>query len=157
MKFEVRLENVLEKLKLLRFPVRRWHRCGERFWQLGKSLDIVLKNCRIVVVCQLLKGQQNLVCVDRSRGILTAELQLTGTAVLILLSWRCTGEAVSNFVKNSCHHVVAIFWARVLCRLALQEACFRMKITVGFMLIRSLVCAVCVSGRLRSSSEVALN
>ena len=52
--------------------------------------------------------------------------------------------------------VVAIFWARVPCRLALEDACFRMRINLGVVLIRSLVCSICVPGRLRSSSRVAL-
>ena len=37
------------------------------------------------------------------------------------------------------------FWARVLCSLAAEEACFRMRITLGVVLIRSLVIHVCVS------------
>ena len=53
--------------------------------------------------------------------------------------------------------VMTIFWARVSCRLALKEACVRMRITLGIVLIRSLVCAICVPGRLRSGSGVALN
>ena len=51
--------------------------------------------------------------------------------------------------------VMAIFWARVSCRLALKDACFRMRITLGVVLIRSLVCAICVPGRLRSGPELA--
>ena len=31
------------------------------------------------------------------------------------------------------------FWARVLCNLAAEDACFRMRITLGVVLIRSLV------------------
>ena len=34
---------------------------------------------------------------------------------------------------------MANFWARVLCSLAAEEACFRMRITLGVVLIRSLV------------------
>ena len=52
--------------------------------------------------------------------------------------------------------VVANFWARVLCSLAAEDACFRMSITLGVVLIRSLVCAKCVPGRVRSGSGVAL-
>ena len=58
-------------------------------------------------------------------------------------------------MKTTC--VVAIFWAKVLCRLVVENACFRMKITLGVVLICSLVCAICVLGRLRSGSGVALN
>ena len=36
------------------------------------------------------------------------------------------------------------FWARVLCSLAAEEASFRMRITPGVVLIRSLVFHVCV-------------
>ena len=41
-------------------------------------------------------------------------------------------------------------------RLALKGACFRMRMTLGVVIIRSLVCAICVQGRLRSGSGVAL-
>ena len=40
--------------------------------------------------------------------------------------------------------VTTIFWARVLCSLAAQDACFRIRITLGVVLIRSLVFHVCV-------------
>ena len=53
--------------------------------------------------------------------------------------------------------VMATFWARVVCSLALKNACFRMRITLGVVLIRSLVCAICAPGRLRSGFGVALN
>ena len=51
---------------------------------------------------------------------------------------------VTNFSCNSCHHVTTIFWAKVLCSLAAEDACFRMRITLGVVLIRSLVFHVCV-------------
>ena len=35
-------------------------------------------------------------------------------------------------------------WARVLCSLAAEDACFRMRVTLGVILIRSLVSHVCV-------------
>ena len=53
--------------------------------------------------------------------------------------------------------VVAIFWARVLRRLVVEEACFRMRLTLGVVLICSLVCAICVPGLLRSGSGVTLS
>ena len=58
---------------------------------------------------------------------------------------------------NSCHHVTAIFWARVLCHLVVEEARFRMRVTLGVILIRSLVHTKHVPGRLRSRSGVALD
>ena len=151
-KIDARLEKIFKQLKLFSFPVKHGHRCWERFWQFGNSVDIVMKICKIVVVCQLLKSQQDLVCFDRRRGILTAELRLTGRAVLFLLSWKCTGGAVCDFLVNCCHHDVAIFWARVSRRLVVEDACFRIRITLGVVLIRSLVWAICVKGRLRSCS-----
>ena len=180
-----------------------------------------MKVRRIVLICQLLEGQQNLVCFDRRRGVLTAELRLTGGAVLFLLPWGYTGGAVCDFFLsschqvtlaqtlslhsshhvtaaktlslnschhvtaiflaiaclfcnschhvtaiflaiaclfcNSCHHVTAIFLARLSHRLVAEDACFRMKITLGVVLIRSLVCTECVPGHHRSGSGFALN
>ena len=40
--------------------------------------------------------------------------------------------------------VTTIFWARVLCSLAAEDACLRMRVTLGVVLIRSLVFHVCV-------------
>ena len=84
--FKARSQKILKQLKLLRFRVERGHRCRERLSQFENSPDNVLEISRIVVVCQLLKEQRNLVCFDRRRGIRTAKLRLTGRAVLFLLS-----------------------------------------------------------------------
>ena len=120
-------------------------------------VDIAMKICTTVVVCQLLKGQQNFVCFDRRRGVLTAKMRFIRRVVLFLLSRRCTAGAVCDILENSWHHVVVFFWAKVSCRLALQETRFTMRILVRVILIRSPVCAICVPGRLRSGSRVALN
>ena len=157
MTFEARLEKIFKHLKLLRFPVKRGHRCGESLWQFANSVDAILKVCRIIVICQLLKGQQSLICFDCRRGNLTAVLPLTGKTALFLLARRCTGGAACDYLVNSCNHVVAIFWPRVLRCLVLEDACFRMRITLGVVLIRSLACTQCVPGGLRSGSGVALN
>ena len=106
--------------------------------------------------------------------------------VLFLLSWRCTRGAVCVMLAanlfcsschhivvaetlflnsyhhvvafcSSCHHVVAVFWARVLCHLVVEEARFRMRVTLGVILIRSLVYTKCVPGHLRSGCGMALN
>ena len=53
--------------------------------------------------------------------------------------------ATYTLFLNSCHYVTANFWARVLGSQAAEDACFRMKITVGVVLIRSLVFHVCVA------------
>ena len=52
--------------------------------------------------------------------------------------------------------VVVTFQARVFSRLALQEAHFRTRISLGVVLMFSLVCALSVQGHLRSGSVVAL-
>ena len=84
--FEACFEKIFKQLKLFRFSVERGHWCSGRLWQFGKIVDIIMNVCRLVVVCQLLKGQQNLVCFDRRKPILTAEGRLTGRAVFFLLS-----------------------------------------------------------------------
>ena len=90
MKFEANLEKIFRQLELFRFSNKRGHRCGEWLWQFGNSDDNIMKVCRIVVICQLLKGHQHSVCFDRRRGVFTAELRLTGKTVLfILFSGRC--------------------------------------------------------------------
>ena len=89
-KFEARLEKTFEQLKHLRLLVESCHRCGERFWQFQNSVDTVKKTCRKVVVCQLLKGQQNLVCFNCRKCILTADLLSTGKAffsVFLKMYW----------------------------------------------------------------------
>ena len=51
--------------------------------------------------------------------------------------------------------VVAIFWARVLCYLAVEEARFRTRIILGVVLVRSLACVKRIPGWLRSGSGVS--
>ena len=58
------------------------------------------------------------------------------------------------FFLNSCHHVMAIFWARVLCHLVVEEVRFRTRVTLGVNPIRFLVYTKHVPGRLRSGSGV---
>ena len=138
--FEPLLEKVFDQFILLRFPVKRWHRCVEQLWQIGKSIKSVLRICRIVVVRQLLKSQHNLVCFGRRRCVFTADLRLTGRAVFLLLFWRCTGGAVCDFFVNSFHHLVVFLWATV--NLALVDARYRMRITLAVVFTCSLVCAI---------------
>ena len=156
MDFEARFEKIFKQSELFSFLVERMLVCRERLWLFGNSVNIFLEVCRIVVVCQLLKGQQSFVRFDRRRGILTEELRLIGRVVVFLLFWRCTRGGVSDFFVNTCQHVVALFLVSVLCRLVDEDARFRMRITLGFVLILSLACAKCISGRLPSGSGVAL-
>ena len=65
--------------------------------------------------------------------------------------------AIDTLSLKSRRNVVAIFWARVLCRLVIEEARFRMRVTLGVILIRSLVNTKHVPGCLRIGSGVALN
>ena len=58
MDFEAGLEKTFKQLQLFRFLVERRHCCRERLRQFGNSVNIVMEVCRIVVVCQLLEGQQ---------------------------------------------------------------------------------------------------
>ena len=53
--------------------------------------------------------------------------------------------------------VVTIFWARAPHRLVVEDSRFRMKITPGVVLIFSLACTMCVTGRLWGGSGVILN
>ena len=64
---------------------------------------------------------------------------------MIKFYYTCAGSAI----------VVAIFWARVLCHLVVEEARFKMKVTLGVILIRSLVYTKHFPGRLRSGPGVA--
>ena len=43
MNFDVRLEKVLKQRKLLRSPIKCWHRFGEQFWQIGILLILLWK------------------------------------------------------------------------------------------------------------------
>ena len=53
--------------------------------------------------------------------------------------------------------VMTVFWARVLCHLVVEEARFKMRVTLEAILIRSLAYAKYNSGRLRSGFGVALS
>ena len=49
--FEACLDEIIKQLKLFEFPGKRAHLCRERFWQSGNFVEIVMKICRIAVVC----------------------------------------------------------------------------------------------------------
>ena len=63
-------------------------------------------------------------------------------------------RTVVSLFYNSCHQLRTNFWARVLCCLSAEKACFRMKITLGVVLVRSSVIHVCVSDYFRNGSGV---
>ena len=60
--------------------------------------------------------------------------------------------AIAIFFCSSCHHVTANFWAKTLNSLAPEDACFRMRTTLGVVLIRSLVFHICVPECSRNGS-----
>ena len=68
--------------------------------------------------------------------------------------------SLRSFLFHMCMFLVRLdivrtnFWARFFDSLAAEEACFRMRITLGVVLIRSLVIHVCVSECFRNSSGV---
>ena len=66
---------------------------------------------RNVVVCLLLKCQQNLLCLNRRRGSLNVELRLTRGAGFLLFARSRSWGAVGVFFRNSCPHVALIIWA----------------------------------------------
>ena len=148
--FEACLEKMFKQLELLRFPVKCWYRCG------GNSVDNLMEICRLVVVCNCWRVNKNW-----SASIVAGLFSLRNCGWLVerffLLSWRCTWGKVRDCLVNSCHHVVAIFWANFLCCLATEDACFSMRITLGVVLIRSLVWTKCVPGHFWSGSPVDLN
>ena len=74
--------------------------------------------------------------------------------------WRRDQRQDQNTTKHEQFHwkcealVICNFLARFLCNLAAEDACLRMKITVGVVLIRSLVFHICVSECSRNGSGV---
>ena len=73
-----------------------------------------------------------------------------------ILSWPQTHSLSLSLSLNSCRHLVPIFLARALCPLIVEEARFRMRVTLGVIFIRSLVNTKHVPVCLRSRSGVPL-
>ena len=71
--------------------------------------------------------------------------------VILCIDFFFASLSLADFGK-----AVAIFWARVLRLLVAEDACFRMRITMGVVLILSLVFTKSPQGRPRSGSGVAL-
>ena len=63
-----------------------------------------------------------------------------------------SGKTTSGILHALMCTCQADFWARVLCSLASEDACFRMKITLGVVLLQSLVFHVCVLDCSRNGS-----
>ena len=117
--------------------------CKNKCWTLPNQTS---RSCEIKSLHSMFLNLTNVVK-DTLNGASTEVIQQKGEMFSLIRTTSCF-----NWIT-----VVAILWARVSCHLALQEACLRMRITLGFIFIRSLVYAICVLGRLRSGSRVALN
>ena len=96
------------------------------------------------------------VCIESENEYKKLFLGTTQISILLVVAVDTLSLSLSLSLKSR-RHVVAIFLARVLCRLVVEEARFRMRVTLGVFLIRSLVNTKHVPGRLRSGSGVALN
>ena len=57
------------------------------------------------------------------------------------INFNVTYEEKQETMKKIWAFVVSVIWARVLSSLILRDALFRMRITLGVVLIRFLVCA----------------
>ena len=149
------MQKLSKQLKLLGFQFRLGNCCGWWLRQIGISVNNVIKITRIGVVCQLLESQEILLYFDCRRVDSTAVFGLICRVCFHLLAWRCSRGAVSDCL-NSCHLVVAVIMARVSSSQTLRDACFRMRVTMEAILIRSFVCANGVPGYFRCGSGVAL-
>ena len=62
----------------------------------------------------MLKGLQNLVCVNRRSGVITLEMRLSQRARFLLLACRRCRGAIWNFFVNSGYHVGCLVWANIM-------------------------------------------
>ena len=92
-----------------------------------------MKIRRIVVICLLLKGQQNLVCFcGRANNsavkkcVFTADLWLTGRTVFLLLPWRCTR---GHYVTSS--WTPAILWQLPNCSRAVAAETLSLSLSLN--------------------------
>ena len=83
---QICLEQIFKQLEFLYFSIKCGHCTCEGFGKFRVSTDVVVEFGGITVRRQLVKGQQNLVCFNCRRGVLTAKLLLTRGARLILFS-----------------------------------------------------------------------
>ena len=79
-------EETFKHFKFLWLPTDCRQCCCERFWQFRNSDIVKVEVRRIAAARQLLKGQQNLVCFNCRRGVLTAKMWLTCGARPLLFS-----------------------------------------------------------------------
>ena len=80
-------------------------------------------------------------------------MQLPRVPIEIILRCYCS-PMYSKLAYFFTGAVRARFYARVFCSLAAEDSCFRMRNTLGVVLIRSLVFHVCVSECSRNGSGV---
>ena len=132
--FRTQLEQIFDQFEFFWIPVKDGHCCCEGFGQFRDSIDVVVRFGRVVVSCQMLKGQQNLVCFTFRISVFTAELWLTCGVRILLFSWRRCKGALGNFFLNSCLHVMnlVLLWIIYITRVASREHRFRTGIAYGF-------------------------
>ena len=120
--FQNFLEQIFKQLEFFWFSIKFRHCRCEGFGLFRDSIFVVVEIGWITVRCQLLKGQQHLVCFNCCRSVITAKMWLTcGAQLLVFSRWSSRGT-VGNLILKSCCHVRAhakLFWttchhARVL-------------------------------------------
>ena len=84
--------------------------------------------------------------------------QLSFTSENLRMKFSKSGEPFFNQLNKHLNDmaVAIIIWGKTSCVLTLRDARFRMRIALGVVRIRSLVCAKRNPGRLRSGSGVSL-
>ena len=156
MDFDNGLEQIFKQFKFFRFPAEDWLWCSDEFRQFWSSVDVSVEIGRVAIAHQLLTGQQNLVCLNCCRGVLTSKLWLNCGACLLLVAWRSCRGAMGDFFLKSCRHVKSFFWVRInwTTRLIDRGSHFRMRIILGTIPISFLVFHVCVPECSRNGSWV---
>ena len=86
MDFQTCVEQIVKQFEILCLPVKAGHCQCERFGHFRKFIDVVVEFGRVALSRKLLKGQQNVVCLNCRRGFLTAKMWLICGAPLLLFS-----------------------------------------------------------------------
>ena len=145
--FETCLEQILKQFEFLWFSVKGGHSCIEGLGPFRSSIKVVNEIGRNTVTCKFLRGQQNLVCFNCRRGVLTADFWLSCGGPLFLFAWRsstgavgnlflnyrCHVGTIANLFLNSCHHVMGLIllWIIPITGMIGREHHFGRGITYG--------------------------
>ena len=104
----------LQTAQITRISRQSWPQLMRETFSTWKFDQWCVRFCKNAVACQLLKGQQFVVCFDPRRSAFAAELPLTCRALILLLAWGRSRGAVEVFFLNSYHHIVGIVGAAIL-------------------------------------------